>query len=128
MHRFVVLAVVVVVAGAGAVSGRARPGGHTWGRFIIHATVNADGTVLLRDGVGHLFTTGLPGMYLITVTDRSTHDDFHLTGPGVDVVVSGRQFVGGTSIDLALHAGSYRYRSDSRPHSPGRTFVLKQGT
>jgi hypothetical protein len=67
-------------------------------------------------------------MYLITVTDRSTRDDFHLTGPGVNVVISGPQFVGGTSIDLALHAGNYRYRSDARPRSPGRTFVLEQGT
>ena len=127
MLRVAVLAVALVVGGTAAGSGQARPSGHTFGRFIIHGTVNPGGTVVLRNGLGDMFTRGLPGMYLITVSDRSNHDDFHLTGPGVNVEISGRQFVGGTSIDLVLHAGTYRYGSATRPLALSRTFVLKHG-
>ena len=120
MRRSGVLAVAVLVAASAAASGSARA------RVILHGTVNADGTVVLRDGVGHVFTEGTPGMFFITVTDKSSRDDFHLTGPGVDVVMSGTQFVGGKAVGLRLQAGTFHYRSDARPHSTPRTFVLKK--
>src|SRR6266545_1109371 len=59
--------------------------------------------VALSGTVGPGFTIGLrhagkpvahlaPGRYAITVSDRSPIHDFHLRGPGVDVVITGVEF------------------------------------
>ena len=51
---------------------------------------------------------------MLTVTDRSAKDNFHLTGPGVNRATSkpGR---GTFTWKLTLKAGTYVYRSDATP-------------
>ena len=56
---------------------------------------------------------GVP--YRFTVTDRSSGHDFHLTGPGVDKVVTGVGFTGTKSVVLKLKKGTYGFVCD--PHS-----------
>jgi plastocyanin len=56
---------------------------------------------------------GVP--YRFTVTDRSSGHDFHLTGPGVNKVVTGVGFTGTKSVILKLKKGTYSFVCD--PHS-----------
>ncbi|MGH3076742.1 MAG: plastocyanin/azurin family copper-binding protein [Gaiellaceae bacterium] len=56
---------------------------------------------------------GVP--YRFTVTDRSSGHDFHLTGPGVNKVVTGVGFTGTKSLVLKLRKGTYSFVCD--PHS-----------
>jgi plastocyanin len=56
---------------------------------------------------------GVP--YRFMVTDRSSIHDFHLTGPGVNKVITGVGFTGAKSVVLKLKSGSYTFVCD--PHS-----------
>ncbi len=56
---------------------------------------------------------GVP--YRFMIKDRSSSHDFHLTGPGVNKVITGVGFTGTKSIVLKLKKGSYRFVCD--PHS-----------
>jgi plastocyanin len=49
------------------------------------------------------------------VVDRAGGHDFHLTGPGVDKVITGVGFMGTKSVVLKLKKGTYRYVCD--PHA-----------
>jgi hypothetical protein len=73
--------------------------------------------------VGQPYTSGGPGLYVITVSDRSATDDFRIVGPGVNVLVTGRHFVGAHTVSLSLRPGTYRYRSDAHPTVRG-SFVV----
>jgi hypothetical protein len=119
-HCGVLLVVVLTVMAAATAPSVAAP------HYIVRGTVSADGRIALRDGLGNPYVTGGHGMYIITVTDRSPHDDFHLTGPGVNRIITGARFVGVRTIGITLGLGTYHYRSDARPHSRGGTFVLNR--
>ena len=56
------------------------------------------------------------GKYTIVVKDRSNIHDFHLTGPGVNKVITGTSFVGTKTVTLDLKKGNYKYVCD--PHIP----------
>jgi hypothetical protein len=81
----------------------------------------------LRTAYGNRVTALESGRYTIVFTDVSSGDDFHLTGPGVNRR-TGVSHTGRTSWTIALHAGTYRYRSD-RPASKlhGSFVVLSAG-
>ena len=77
--------------------------------------------------VGPGFTIGLkldgkkvtklkPGVaYRFVVKDESPSHDFHLTGPGLNKVISGVSFTGTRSVVLKLKKGTYRFVCD--PHA-----------
>jgi hypothetical protein len=82
--------------------------------------------IALTGTVGPGFTIGLrragepvhhlaPGRYAITVVDRSPIHDFHLRGPGVNVVITGVEFSGTKRVVVRLRRGTYRYVCD--PHA-----------
>jgi hypothetical protein len=52
-----------------------------------------------------------PGLYLLTVSDRSKTDNFHLRGKGVNVA-TGVAFTGSKKWKLRFVKGSYTYASD----------------
>ncbi len=90
--------------------------------------------VALSGTVGPGFTIGLrhagkpvahlaPGRYAITVSDRSPIHDFHLRGPGVDVVITGVEFTGTKRVVVTLRRGTYLYVCD--PHA---SFMRKRFT
>jgi plastocyanin len=56
---------------------------------------------------------GVP--YRFTISDKSSIHDFHLTGPGVNKVITGVGFTGTKSAVVTLRNGTYRYVCD--PHA-----------
>ena len=65
------------------------------------------------------------GVYSLTARDLSSHDNFHLTGPGVNrkTGVVQKQTV---TWKLKLRLGTYRYRSDAHPKLKGSFSVNPQ--
>ena len=53
--------------------------------------------------------------YRFVISDQANIHDFHLSGPGVDRVITAVDFVGTKSVVLKLKKGSYRFQCD--PHS-----------
>ena len=54
------------------------------------------------------------GTYPLVVSDRSSIHDFHISGPGLNKVVTGVAFVGTSTIKMKLKRGIYRYGCDPR--------------
>jgi hypothetical protein len=77
-------------------------------------TVGPGFTISLKlDGKG--VTRLKPTTYRFRVTDRSSIHDFHLSGPGVNKVITGIGFRGTKTVKIKLKRGTYRYVCD--PHS-----------
>jgi plastocyanin len=55
-----------------------------------------------------------PGTYTLKVDDKSSSHNFHLTGPGVDVMTD-VSFEGEMTFTVDLQAGDYHFQCD--PHS-----------
>jgi len=53
--------------------------------------------------------------YRLVVNDRSSAHDFHLSGPGLNKVITGVDFTGTKSVLLTLRKGTYTFVCD--PHS-----------
>ena len=79
-------------------------------------TVGPKKTISLRP------KTALPGPALITVSDRSKTDNFHLTGPGVNKM-TGLKTRGKATWTVDLVPGRYAYRSDKTKKLRG-SFVV----
>ena len=56
-----------------------------------------------------------PGSYTITVNDKANSHNFHLSGPGVNKVVTTVPFVGTKKITVTLKKGTYKFVCD--PHA-----------
>jgi plastocyanin len=81
--------------------------------------------IKLTGTVGPGFTIGMkrlakkviavkPGLYSITVADKSNIHNFHLIGPGVNKEITGIGFVGTKTVTVPLRKGTYRFVCD--PH------------
>jgi len=69
-------------------------------------------TISLRNAAGIKVTAvSTPAPAVITITDRTKTDNFHLTGPGVNKA-TGVGFRGRVHWKIGLSAGKYVYRSD----------------
>jgi plastocyanin len=55
------------------------------------------------------------GTYTLKVEDKSDQHNFHLSGPGVDKVVTDVGFVGDKTVTVTLKQGTYTYQCD--PHA-----------
>jgi plastocyanin len=55
------------------------------------------------------------GTYTLKVEDKSDQHNFHLTGPGVDNVVTDVGFIGDKTATVTLKTGTYTYQCD--PHA-----------
>ena len=78
--------------------------------------VGTDGpgfTITLKR-LGKPVRTVKAGTYSITVADKSSIHNFHLTGPGVNKVITTVAFVGTKTVVVKLRKGVYRYICD--PH------------
>ncbi len=104
---------LVAVAGAALAMGggsAASPPANT-----VNGTVGPGFTITLKMN-GHSVTrlrAGTP--YRFVISDRADIHDFHLSGPGLNRVLTSVAFVGTKSFVLTLRKGSYRYVCD--PHS-----------
>jgi hypothetical protein len=73
--------------------------------FTINLTLGGKKVATLEKGI----------RYRLVISDRSSIHDFHLTGPGLNRVLTSVDFTGTKSVVLALKKGVYRYVCD--PHS-----------
>jgi plastocyanin len=82
----------------------------------VQGSVGPGFTINLRAG-GKTVTklkAGIP--YRFVINDRSSIHDFHLTGPGVNRMLTSVDFTGTKSFVLTLRKGVYRFFCD--PHAP----------
>jgi plastocyanin len=73
--------------------------------FTINLALNGKTAAKLKTGV----------RYRLVINDRSSIHDFHLTGPGMNRMLTSVDFVGTKSFVLTLRKGVYRYFCD--PHA-----------
>jgi plastocyanin len=73
--------------------------------FTIHLTLKGKSVTMLKTGVRYRFL----------ISDRSSIHDFHLTGPGLNRMLTTVDFTGTRSFVLTLRKGVYRYFCD--PHA-----------
>ena len=85
---------------AKTVQGSVGPG------FTINLTAGGKAVSKLKAGVPYRFV----------INDRSSIHDFHLTGPGLNRMLTSVDFTGTKSFVLTLHKGVYRFFCD--PHAP----------
>ena len=78
--------------------------------------------IALRSASGARVSHLKPGAYVLTVTDRSSRDNFHLRGKGVNVA-TGVAATGKKTWRLRLAKGAYRYFSDRHPALKGAVRV-----
>src|SRR4029453_12651373 len=83
-------------ATAKTVKGTVGPG------FTIGLTLNGKKVTKLKAGTPYRFA----------ISDRSSSHDFHLTGPGINRVLTSVGFSGTKSYTLTLKKGSYRFQCD----------------
>ena len=102
-----VAAVALVLAGNAtaapkAINGTVGPG------FTITLKQNGSKVTKLKAGV----------QYRFVISDQSSIHDFHLSGPGIDKVITGVGFTGSKSIIVKLKKGTYTFKCD--PHASFR--------
>jgi hypothetical protein len=105
--RSLLVAAVVTVALAAIANGPAAA------PTTVNGTVGPGFTIGLRLN-GKTVTRLRAGTYRFVISDQANIHDFHLTGPGVDRVITAVGFVGTKSVVLKLKKGRYHYQCD--PH------------
>ena len=85
-------------------------------------TVGPGFTITLKKGTAKVKTLKA-GSYKITVQDKSDIHDFHLTGPGVNKVITSVAFKGNKTVTLTLKKGTYKYVCD--PHAAAMKGTFK---
>lgn len=98
-------AALVAVAGVGAKDTVATLKGEVYGNNAFKIEMKTSANAPLK--------TVKAGTYRITVEDKGSIHDFHLTGPGVNKA-TGVAFVGTKSWTVTLKRGTYRFVCD--PH------------
>ena len=88
-------------------------------------TVGPGFTIGLKSAAGAKVTTLKPGVYTFVVTDRSSSHDFHLSGPGVNKVITDVGFTGTKTVTVTLKKGTYRYVCDPHSSSMRGSFSVK---
>jgi plastocyanin len=81
---------------------------------VVNGSVGPGSTISLTSG-GKKVTSLKAGTYRFDVSDRSPIHDFHLSGPGVNKVITTVSFQGRRSVTVKLKRGMYRYVCD--PHA-----------
>ena len=106
---------LVVVATVAAAVALVATGPIAAAPAVVKGAVGPGFTISLTKG-GKKVTSLKAGVrYRFEITDRSSAHDFHLSGPGVNKVITGVGFVGKKSVTLTLKRGTYRFVCD--PHS-----------
>ena len=107
--RWLLLGAVVAAALAETGSGSAAPAEdrqrHGRPGFTIGLAMHGKKVTKLKAGTPYRFV----------IRDRAAIHDFHLTGPGLNRVLTSVPFTGTKSFVLRLRKGSYRFMCD--PHS-----------
>ena len=81
---------------------------------VVKGTVGPGFTITLTLG-GKKVTKLKAGRYRFVIDDRAAIHDFHLSGPGLNRILTTVDFMGTRSVLLTLRKGTYRYFCD--PHA-----------
>jgi hypothetical protein len=103
----VALAIAIAIAIASTALAAAAP-------KTVQGSVGPGFSIKLELG-GRKVTRLTQGPYRFVINDRSSIHDFHLTGPGLNRILTTVDFVGTKSVVLTLKKGVYTYVCD--PHS-----------
>jgi len=90
----------------------------------LHAVVGPDFTIFVDDGSGTRTSHLDPGVFSLTVDDRSAEHNFHLFGPGAVDVATDVTAVGVKTFSVTLVDGTYTYVCDLHPVQMKGTFVV----
>ena len=108
--RFLLLAVAIAAAALAATGGGSAATTKT-----VNGTVGPGFTITLTMQGKNVTTLKAGTPYRFVISDRANIHDFHLSGPGINRVLTGVEFTGTKSFVLRLKKGSYRFVCD--PHS-----------
>ena len=100
-----VVAAALAVTGSGVATSAKTVNGTVGPGFTIGLTMHGKRVTKLKAGTPYRFV----------IRDRADIHDFHLTGPGLNRVLTSVPFTGTKSFVLRLRKGSYRFVCD--PHS-----------
>jgi plastocyanin len=115
--------IALFAAGLLATLALAAPLGAATSVTKLTGTVGPGFTITLKKGTAKVKTLK-PGSYKITVNDKSNIHDFHLTGPGVNKMITTISFKGTKTVTVKLKKGKYTYRCDPHPTMVGH-FTVK---
>jgi plastocyanin len=102
---------VAALAALGCVALAAPSGAAT--PITLNGTVGPGFTITLTHS-GKKVTTLKAGSYKFVIADKAAIHDFHVTGPGVNKVITTTTFTGTKSMTITLKKGTYTYVCD--PH------------
>jgi plastocyanin len=108
MRLLIALVAVMAAAAVSAVSS-------TPATKILRGSVGPSFTISVKTPAGKVVKTTKAGTYRLIVQDKSAIHDFHLTGPGINKVITTVPFTGTKSITVKLKVGRYLYVCD--PHA-----------
>ena len=91
---------------------------------VVNGSVGPGFTISLTSG-GKKVTSLKAGTYRFDVSDRSPIHDFHLSGPGVNKVITAVSFQGRRSVTVKLKRGMYRYVCDPHASFMKGSFTVK---
>ncbi len=114
---------LIAAAGALAIALLAAPAQGAADATALAGTVGPGFTISLTKG-GKAVKTLKPGAYTITVNDKSSIHNFHLSGPGFNKATSVAKS-GKTTWNVTLKAGTYKYVCD--PHASSMKGSFKVG-
>ncbi len=100
-----VVAAALAVTGSGLATSAKTVTGTVGPGFTIGLTMQGKRVTKLKAGTAYRFV----------IRDRANIHDFHLSGPGLNRVLTSVGFTGTKSFVLRLKKGSYRFRCD--PHA-----------
>ena len=80
----------------------------------VNGAVGPGFTISLKLG-GKKVTRLKATTYRFKVADKSSIHNFHISGPGVNKVITGVGFKGTKTVTIKLRKGTYRYRCDPHP-------------
>ena len=105
-------AILVVAVAMAALASSA--GGAAAATQTVNGTVGPGFTITVTMH-GKKVTKLKAGTYRFVISDRSDIHDFHLSGPGLDRVLTEVDFTGTKSFSLKLKKGTYHFQCD--PHA-----------
>jgi plastocyanin len=105
-----------VLVGAVAAAALAAAGGSPAATAkTVNGTVGPDFTIGLTIQGKKVTRLKAGTPYRFVISDRSSIHDFHLSGPGLDRVLTGVAYTGTKSVVLSLRKGTYHFQCD--PHA-----------
>lgn len=90
---------------------------------VLQGHVGPAFNITLKDAGGVNVAHLDPGTFGLHVVDEADEHDFHLTGPGVDVV-AGQTGMGSFDFQVALTDGTYKFFCDFHPTTMKGTFTV----